>query len=107
MSGLSPGVPRRGADPVHRSTGDDARVDVVSSLWAQVSATSPPLPLWLLVLTAALAAARSVLVAAGLVRLDPDGAWLVHAAGARYAVRASITEGSPGGQPSLFEEEAP
>jgi uncharacterized protein (TIGR02678 family) len=39
----------------------------------------------------------------GLVRLDPDGAWLVHAAGARYAVRASITEGS-GGQPSLFEE---
>jgi len=27
----------------------------------------------------------------------------VHAAGARYAVRASITEGS-GGQPSLFEE---
>ena len=56
---------------------------------------------------AALAAARSVLVAAGLVRLDPDGAWLVHAAGARYAVRASITEGSPGGQPSLFEEEAP
>ena len=52
---------------------------------------------------AALAAARSVLVAAGLVRLGPDGAWLVHAAGARYAVRASITEGSPGGQPSLFE----
>ena len=49
-----------------------------------------------------------MLVAAGLVRLDPDGAWLVHAAGARYAVRASITEGSPGGQPSLFdEEEAP
>jgi len=56
---------------------------------------------------AALTAARSVLVAAGLVRLDPDGAWLVHAAGARYAVRAWITEGSPGGQPSLFEEEAP
>ena len=45
---------------------------------------------------AALAAARSVLVAAGLVRLDPDGAWLVHAAGARYAVRASITEGVAG-----------
>jgi hypothetical protein len=50
----------------------------------------------------------AVLVAAGLVRLDPDGAWRVHAAGARYAVRASITEGSSGGQRSLFdEEEAP
>jgi hypothetical protein len=53
---------------------------------------------------AALAAARAVLVAAGLVRLAPDGAWLVHAAGARYVVRASLTEGAPGGQPSLFEE---
>jgi uncharacterized protein (TIGR02678 family) len=55
---------------------------------------------------AALADARSVLVSAGLVRLAPDGAWLVHAAGARYAVRASLTEAAPGGQPSLFEEEA-
>jgi uncharacterized protein (TIGR02678 family) len=54
---------------------------------------------------AALADARSVLVAAGLVRLAPDGAWLVHAAGARYAVRASIEAAAPGGQPSLFEEE--
>jgi uncharacterized protein (TIGR02678 family) len=54
---------------------------------------------------AALADARSVLVAAGLVRLAPDGAWLVHAAGARYAVRASIAAAAPGGQPSLFEEE--
>jgi uncharacterized protein (TIGR02678 family) len=57
---------------------------------------------------AALADARAVLVAAGLVRLDPDEAWRVYAAGARYAVRASITEGSSGGQRSLFDdEEAP
>jgi uncharacterized protein (TIGR02678 family) len=56
---------------------------------------------------AALADARAVLVATGLVRLAPDGAWLVHAAGARYAVRASIAAAAPGGQPSLFEEEEP
>ncbi|WP_214368709.1 TIGR02678 family protein [Pseudonocardia sp. H11422] len=54
---------------------------------------------------AAVADARSVLVAAGLVRVAPDGAWLVHAAGARYTVQASIAEPAPGGQPSLFEEE--
>lgn len=53
---------------------------------------------------AALADARSVLVAAGLVRLVPDGGWLVHAAAARYAVRASLGAAAPGGQPSLFEE---
>lgn len=54
---------------------------------------------------AALAEARAVLVAGGLVRLDDGGGWLVHAAGARYTVRASITEAGTGGQPSLFEEE--
>lgn len=54
---------------------------------------------------AALADARSVLVAAGLVRLGPDDGWLVHAAGARYAVRASLEAAAPGGQPSLFAEE--
>lgn len=55
---------------------------------------------------AALADARDVLVAAGLVRVDPDGAWRVHAAAARYLTRASIAEPSPDGQPSLFEEES-
>ena len=53
---------------------------------------------------AALADARAVLVAAGLVRLAADGAWRVHAAGARYAVRASLADAGAGGQPSLFEE---
>jgi uncharacterized protein (TIGR02678 family) len=53
---------------------------------------------------AALADARAVLVAAGLVRLEPDGSWLLHAAGARYTVRASIAEPAVDGQPSLFEE---
>ncbi len=53
---------------------------------------------------AALTEARAVLVAMGLVRVEKDGAWLVHAAGARYTVRASITEAGAGGQPSLFEE---
>ncbi|MFC5993502.1 TIGR02678 family protein [Pseudonocardia hispaniensis] len=49
---------------------------------------------------AALAEARAVLVAVGLVRVCDDEAWLVHAAGARYAVRASISE-----QPSPSAEE--
>lgn len=53
---------------------------------------------------AALADARDVLVATGLIRPDVDGSWLVHAAGARYVARASITEPAPGGQPSLFDE---
>ena len=60
---------------------------------------------------AAFADARAVLVAAGLVRLErpqPEtvsaGGWLVHAAAARYTVRATVTEAS-GGQPSLFEED--
>ncbi len=51
----------------------------------------------------ALADARSQLVDAGLVRMDEDGAWLVHAVAARYTVRASLAEPS-GGQRSLFEE---
>ncbi|MGH3612968.1 MAG: DUF2398 family protein, partial [Pseudonocardia sp.] len=55
---------------------------------------------------AALADARAVLVAAGLVRVESDGAWLVHAAGARFTVRASIAEPGSGGQPSLFEEQS-
>lgn len=54
----------------------------------------------------ALAEAREVLIAAGLVRIEHSGAWLVHAAAARYMVRASIIEaGADGRQPSLFEEE--
>ncbi|MDN5916644.1 MAG: TIGR02678 family protein [Pseudonocardia sp.] len=52
---------------------------------------------------AALADARAVLVGMGLVRLDPDGAWLVHAASARYTVRPSLAEPSASGQPSLFD----
>lgn len=54
---------------------------------------------------AALTAARAVLVAVGLVRLAADGAWLVHAAAARYAVHASLADAAAGGQPSLFAEE--
>jgi uncharacterized protein (TIGR02678 family) len=53
----------------------------------------------------AFAEARQVLVDVGLVRAEPDGGWLVHAAAARYAVSASLAE-PDGGQPSLFEEEA-
>jgi uncharacterized protein (TIGR02678 family) len=54
---------------------------------------------------AALADARSVLVAAGLVRLADGGAWEVHAAAARYAVQVSLADAGTGGQPSLFEDE--
>ncbi len=53
----------------------------------------------------ALADARAVLVQAGLVRIEADGGWLVHAAAARYAVRASIAEQGSAGQHSLFAEE--
>jgi uncharacterized protein (TIGR02678 family) len=53
----------------------------------------------------ALTDARQVLEDFGLLRTEPDGAWLVHAAAARYAVRATLTEPTGGGQPSLFEEE--
>ncbi|MFR9806677.1 TIGR02678 family protein [Pseudonocardia sp. RS010] len=52
----------------------------------------------------ALAEARDVLIGAGLVRLRADGGWQVHAAAARYAVSAAITE-PVGDQRSLFEEE--
>lgn len=54
----------------------------------------------------ALADARAVLVGAGLVRVEAGGAWSVHAAGARYTVRASLAEPTADGQPSLFEEES-
>jgi hypothetical protein len=53
----------------------------------------------------AFAEARQVLVQAGLLRLEPDGAWLVHAAAARYTVRASIAEPGAADQASLFAEE--
>jgi len=39
------------------------------------------------------------------IALFAASAWLVHAAGARYAVRASIAAAAPAGQPSLFEEQ--
>jgi uncharacterized protein (TIGR02678 family) len=52
----------------------------------------------------ALADARDVLVAAGLIRLAPEGGWLVHAVGARYLARPAIAEPGAGGQGSLFEE---
>jgi uncharacterized protein (TIGR02678 family) len=55
--------------------------------------------------TAALADARAVLVSAGLVRVDADGAWLVHAAAARFAVEVSLAESGAAAQPSLFEED--
>lgn len=54
---------------------------------------------------AALADATDVLVGSGLVRVEPDGAWSVHAAAARFAVRASITEPGGDGQRSLFDEQ--
>lgn len=56
---------------------------------------------------AAFADARAVLVDAGLVRVEPDGAWRVHAAAARYTARPRIV--GPSGTPSLFassEEQA-
>jgi Protein of unknown function (DUF2398) len=53
----------------------------------------------------AFAEAREVLVQAGLLRLEPEGAWLVHAVSARYTVRASIAEAGVPGQASLFSEE--
>jgi len=56
---------------------------------------------------AALAGARSVLVAAGLVRLGEDGRWWVHAAAARYAVRVSLADAGLDGQPSPLEVEEP
>ncbi len=55
----------------------------------------------------ALAEARAVLVGAGLVRVEPDGAWLMHAAAARYTARPSIAEPAADGQPSLFAEDQP
>jgi uncharacterized protein (TIGR02678 family) len=54
---------------------------------------------------AAFAEARQVLVDFGLVRAEPDGGWLVHAAAARYAVSASLAEPA-GDQPSLFQEDS-
>ena len=53
----------------------------------------------------AFAEARQVLVDFGLVRAEPDGGWLVHAAAARYAVSASLAEPA-GDQPSLFQEDS-
>jgi uncharacterized protein (TIGR02678 family) len=53
----------------------------------------------------ALVEARAILVQAGLVRVEADGGWLVHAAAARYTVRASIAEPGSAGQASLFAEE--
>lgn len=54
----------------------------------------------------ALAEARDVLVAMGLVRPAEDGSWLVHAAGARYVARASIVESAPGRQPARAGQDA-
>jgi uncharacterized protein (TIGR02678 family) len=53
----------------------------------------------------AFAEAREVLVQVGLLRVEPDGGWLVHAAAARYTVSASIAEPGAAGQASLFAEE--
>jgi uncharacterized protein (TIGR02678 family) len=53
----------------------------------------------------AFAEARQVLVDFGLVRVEPDGGWLVHAAAARYAVSATLAEPA-GDQPSLFQEDS-
>ncbi|MCE3550175.1 TIGR02678 family protein [Pseudonocardia sp. RS11V-5] len=53
---------------------------------------------------AALAEAREVLVGAGLVRPTRDGGWRVHAAAARYAVSAAISD-PDGSRRSSSEEE--
>jgi hypothetical protein len=46
----------RGAGVSHRSVGDDRPVQVVEEFWTRVSAPSPPLPAWLLAVSAAVAA---------------------------------------------------
>lgn len=46
----------------------------------------------------AFADAQALLVAVGLVRVSSEGAWLVHAAGARYAARAELAEPAPTAQ---------
>ncbi|SFM88293.1 TIGR02678 family protein [Pseudonocardia ammonioxydans] len=62
---------------------------------------------------AALADATAVLADSGLIRIEPDGGWSIHAAAARYTVQASITESGgtgpertePRNQQSLFGQE--
>jgi uncharacterized protein (TIGR02678 family) len=51
--------------------------------------------------------ARELLVGIGLVRLNDDGGWLVHAAAARYASLPALTEAAASGEASLFDEETP
>src|SRR3954465_5390648 len=46
---------RRGGEPAHREAGDDRPVEALDRFWTRVSATSPPLPGWLLVLSAVVA----------------------------------------------------
>jgi uncharacterized protein (TIGR02678 family) len=54
------------------------------------------------------AEALDVLLAAGLARrAESPGAVLVHAAAARYAPRPMLLDTSPGGERSLFDQEAP
>jgi uncharacterized protein (TIGR02678 family) len=55
--------------------------------------------------TVAVDEATKVLVDAGLVRLEADGAWLVHAASARYAAQPTLAEPTASGQRSLFGED--
>ncbi|HEX8134378.1 MAG TPA: DUF2398 family protein, partial [Actinomycetes bacterium] len=54
---------------------------------------------------AAFADAQTLLVAVGLVRMGAEGAWQVHAAGARYTARAELAEPTPDRQPSLFDDD--
>jgi uncharacterized protein (TIGR02678 family) len=59
---------------------------------------------------AAFVDAQALLVAVGLVRVAAEGsgsagAWLVHAAGARYTARAELAEPTPDRQPSLFDDD--
>ena len=49
--------------------------------------------------------ASHLLQATGLVRIDPDGGWWVHAAGARYSARPALSAASPTGEASLFDVE--
>jgi uncharacterized protein (TIGR02678 family) len=51
--------------------------------------------------------ARDVLVGMGLVRVDHDGIWHIHASAARYSARPTLTQPGPAGQDSLFIEGDP
>lgn len=48
--------------------------------------------------------ASRLLEATGLVRIDPDGGWWVHAAAARYSARPALSVAAATGEASLFDD---